>query len=104
MLILISLLENKIKTVRLENLKKLLCVCVCVCVCVWVATLRLVSYLYTPGGVCGMRKLFSRSRSTSFSIRTWDGSRSLGSFAGLIVSDWKNAAWSLREEAEDSMA
>lgn len=62
-----------------------------------------VSYLYTPGGVCGRMKLFSRSRSTSFSIRTWEGSRSLGSFAGRMVSDWKKAAWSLREEAVDSM-
>lgn len=49
-----------------------------------------------------MMKLFSRSRSTSFSIRTWEGSRSFGSFAGRIVSDWKKAAWSLRAEAEES--
>lgn len=36
------------------------------------------------------------------SIRTWEGSRSLGSLAGRIVSDWKKAAWSLKEVAEDS--
>lgn len=63
-----------------------------------------VSYLYTPGSICGMLKLFSRSRRTSFSILTWEGSRSLGSLAGLIDSDWKKAARSLREEAEDSRA
>lgn len=28
----------------------------------------------------------------------------MGSFAGRMVSDWKKAAWSLREEAEDSRA
>lgn len=62
------------------------------------------SYLYTPGSVCGTMKLFSRSRSTSFSIRRRDGSRSLGSFAGRIVSDWKKVALSLREEADNSRA
>jgi len=49
-----------------------------------------------------MMKLFSRSRRTSFSIRTWEGSRSFGSFAGHIVSDWKNAVWSLREDTEEN--
>lgn len=62
------------------------------------------SHLYTPGADCGPMKLFSRSRRTSFSIRTWAGSRSLGSFAGRIISDWKNAARSLREVAADSKA
>lgn len=62
------------------------------------------SHLYTPGADGGPMKLFSRSRRTSFSIRTWAGSRSFGSFAGRIVSDWKNAARSLREAAADSRA
>lgn len=62
------------------------------------------SHLYTPGADCGLMKLFSRSRRTSFSIRTWAGSRSLGSFAGRIISDWKNAARSLREVAANSKA
>lgn len=62
------------------------------------------THLYTPGADSGLMKLFSRSRSTSFSIRTCAGSRSLGSLAGRIISDWKNAARSLREEAAASRA
>lgn len=62
------------------------------------------SHLYTPGADSELMKLFSRSRSTSFSIRTCAGSRSLGSLAGRMVSDWKNAARSLREEAAASRA
>lgn len=62
------------------------------------------SHLYTPGADWGPMKLFSRSRRTSFSIRTWAGSRSLGSFAGRIISDWKKAARSLREVAACSKA
>ena len=56
-------------------------------------------YLYTPGGGCGDRKLFSRSRRTSFSMRTWAGSLSLGSLAGRMASDCRKVALSLREDS-----
>lgn len=46
-----------------------------------------------------MRKLFSRSRSTSFSMRTWEGSRSFGSLAGRIISDWKKLEFSRKDAA-----
>lgn len=57
------------------------------------------AYRERPRGGLGIRKLFSRSRSTSFSMRTWEGSRSLGSLAGRIISDWKKLELPLREAA-----
>lgn len=61
-------------------------------------------HLKTPSGARVTTKLFSRSRSTSLSILTCEGSRSLGSLAGRMVSDWKKAAWSRSKAAEESSA